>query len=334
MIVSSLQPAIAHDDTAILARGREVLQTEAAALETLCHSLDGSFTQACRTILAAQGRVVVTGMGKSGHIGRKAAATFSATGTPASYVHPGEAAHGDLGMLVPGDALIVISNSGNTAELQAFLRYAKIIGVPIIGIASRPQSLVMRNADVALCIPAAREACASNIAPTTSTTLQLALCDALAMAVMDMRGFSREGMKVLHPGGAIGLRLLPVKNMMHSGETMPLATADARMPDVITMMTSGGFGIAGIVDDSGALIGVITDGDLRRHFDLLGSVLARDVMTPAPHILDADMSAEAALELLNELQISAAFIVEPGTGSGPIPTGIVHIHDFLRVGLS
>lgn len=334
MIVSTLQPTIACDDTMIVARGREVLQIEAAALETLCQSLDDTFSQACRTILAAQGRVVVTGMGKSGHIGRKAAATFSATGTPATYVHPGEAAHGDLGMLVPGDVLIVISNSGDTAELQAFLRYAKIIGVPIIGIASRPQSLVMRNADVALCIPASREACASNIAPTTSTTLQLALCDALAMTVMDMRGFSREGMKALHPGGAIGLRLLPVRNMMHSGKSMPLAAADASMPDVITMMTSGGFGIAGIVSNDGALIGVITDGDLRRNFDVLGSVLAREVMTPAPHILDADMSAEAALELLNEFQISAAFIVDPAIGDGLIPCGIVHIHDFLRVGLS
>lgn len=334
MIVTSLQPSIAHDDEAILARGCEVLQIESSALQAMCHSLDASFANACRTILAAKGRVVVTGMGKSGHIGRKAAATFSATGTPASYVHPSEAAHGDLGMLVPGDVLVVISNSGNTAELQAFLTYAKAIGVPVIGIASRPGSLVMRHADVALPIPAAREACNANIAPTTSTTLQLGLCDALAMTVMDMRGFSREGMKVLHPGGAIGLRLLPVKDMMHSGASMPLATADARMPDVVSMMTSGGFGIAGIIDEDGALIGVITDGDLRRHFDILGSVLACDVMTSAPHTLDAEMSAEAALELLNELKISAAFIVEQGPGSRPIPCGVVHIHDFLRIGLS
>lgn len=334
MFVTSPKPAVDNDDRTILARGCEVLQIEASALQSLSQELDETFVTACRMILSAQGRVVVTGMGKSGHIGRKAAATFSATGTPSIYVHPGEAAHGDLGMLVRGDALVVISNSGNTAELQAFLTYAKAIGVPIIGIASRLGSLVMRHADVQLCIPQAREACNANIAPTTSTTLQLALCDALAMAVMDMRGFSREGMKALHPGGAIGLRLLPVREMMHTGGSMPLAAADARMPDVVSMMTSGGFGIAGIVDDNGTLIGVITDGDLRRHFDKLGSVLARDVMTSTPHTLDANMSAEAALELLNDLQISAAFIVEQGDDARSVPCGVVHIHDFLRIGLS
>ncbi|WP_241557351.1 KpsF/GutQ family sugar-phosphate isomerase [Croceibacterium ferulae] len=330
MIVTLPDAAILADE-AILARGAEVLQIESEALQSLRRSLDDSFVNACKTILAAKGRVVVTGIGKSGHIGRKAAATFSATGTPASYVHPGEAAHGDLGMLVAGDALIVISNSGNTSELQAFLTYARAIGVPVIGIASRPGSLVMRHADVQLCIPVEREACNANIAPTTSTTLQLALCDALAMSVMDMRGFSQEGMKLLHPGGAIGLRLLPVSEMMHTGPEMPLITADTSMADVLSVMTSRGFGIAGIVNDARELLGVITDGDLRRNFERLQSCSAGDVMTLSPKTLACDMSAETALEVLNDQKITAAFVHEPGNTR---PVGIVHIHDFVRVGLS
>jgi arabinose-5-phosphate isomerase len=322
-----------NDASAMLARGIEVIHIETQALKLLSESMNETFVQACSTILEARGRVIITGMGKSGHIGRKAAATFSATGTPASYVHPGEAAHGDLGMLVPGDVLIVISNSGNTNELYAFLKYAGSISVPVIGIASQPASLVMRHADVKLCIPSAREACNANIAPTTSTTLQLVLCDALAMTVMDLRGFSRDGMKVLHPGGTIGLRLLPVKEVMHDGNSLPLVKSDARMPDVISVMTSRGFGIAGIVDDELHLLGVITDGDLRRHFSMLSTLTAREVMTSTPKTLDGEMSAETALELLNDLKISAAFIVEHRSNGQQIPRGIVHIHDFVRVGL-
>ena len=326
--------AIARTDlNAIIERGVEAIQIEAEALHLLHQSLDEAFAKACLTILDAQGRVIVTGMGKSGQIGRKAAATLSATGTPSSYVHPGEAAHGDLGMLVTGDVLIVISNSGSTAELHAFLRHAKAIGVPVIGIASRMESLVMRHADVKLCLPAAREACHSNIAPTTSTTMQLALCDALAMAVMDVRGFSREHMKQLHPGGAIGLRLMPVSEIMHTGDAMAIVDVDTRMPEVISVMTTGGFGIAGIVDNDGYLLGVVTDGDLRRHFHSLATVTARDIMTRTPKCLDGQMSAEAALELLNDLKITAAYIVDQDAQGRRKPQGIVHIHDFVRIGL-
>ena len=321
------------DSDAILARGAEVVRTEKEALDLLENALDDSFVEACHTLLEAKGRVIVTGMGKSGQIGRKAAATFSATGTPSFYVHPGEAAHGDLGMLVPGDVLLVLSNSGSTAELQAFLIHAKAIDVPVIGIASRRESLLMGSAKVKLCLPAAREACRANIAPTTSTTLQLALCDALAMAVMDMRGFTRDGMKMLHPGGAIGLRLLPVNDIMHSGASLPLVTVNTPMPDVISVMTSRGFGIAGIVDDDGFLLGVVTDGDLRRHFNALATVTAREVMTPMPKCLDGAMSAEAALEVLNDLKITAAFIVEADPEGRRKPLGIIHIHDFIRIGL-
>jgi arabinose-5-phosphate isomerase len=321
------------DNDAILSRGTEVVRIEKEALSLLEQSLDQSFVEACRTILAAKGRVIVTGMGKSGQIGRKAAATFSATGTPSFYVHPGEAAHGDLGMMVSGDVLLVISNSGSTAELQAILFHAKKIDVPVIGIASRQKSLVMGSAKVQLRLPAAREACRANVAPTTSTTLQLALCDALAMAVMDMRGFTRDGMKVLHPGGAIGLRLVPVKQIMHTGPSMPLATVETPMHDVISSMTVRGFGIAGIVDEDGNLLGVVTDGDLRRHFDTLSTVTAREVMTAMPKCLDGEMSAEAALEVLNDLKITAAFIVESDADGRRKPRGIVHIHDFVRIGL-
>ena len=318
----------------ILERGAEVIRAEAAALETLASSLDESFIMACEAILASRGRVVITGMGKSGHIGRKWAATMSATGTPAIYVHPAEAAHGDLGMLIPGDVLIVISNSGNTSELTAFLRYAKDIGVPVIGVASRRESLVMRNADIKLCLPAAREACHANIAPTTSTTMQLALGDAIAMAMMDLRGFSVDRMKALHPGGSLGLRLTPVREIMHSAGRVSLVGQSAPMRDVILTMTSMGFGIAGVVDPAGRLIGAITDGDLRRHFEDLHTATAEEIMTPNPITVDANMLAEEALELLNENKITGAFVIaRDAPVNTNVPVGIVHIHDFVRLGL-
>ncbi|MDP9422822.1 MAG: KpsF/GutQ family sugar-phosphate isomerase [Pseudomonadota bacterium] len=315
-------------------RGVEVIRAEAAALEMLASSLDHTFVMACEAILESRGRVVVTGMGKSGHIGRKWAATMAATGTPATYVHPAEAAHGDLGMLVRGDVLIVISNSGNTSELRAFLRYAKEIDVTVIGVASRPESLVMQNADIKLCLPAAREACHANIAPTTSTAMQLALGDALAMALMDLRGFSIDRMRALHPNGSLGLRLTPVRQIMHPPIRIPLAVESAPMHDVVVTMTSMGFGIAGVVDSAGRLIGVITDGDLRRHFEDLRTATAGEVMTPNPITVSANMLAEEALKLLNDNKITGAFVIEPNAPVNTnVPVGIVHIHDFLRLGL-
>jgi len=319
----------------ILRRGAEVIKIEAEALDVLSDSLDGSFVEACRVLMDAPGRVVITGMGKSGHIGRKWAATMAATGTPAIYVHPAEAAHGDAGMLVPGDVLIVISNSGNTPELRAFLRYAAGISVPIIGVASRLESLVMQNADVRLSLPVMREACPANIAPTTSTTLQLALGDAIAMTLMDMRGFSREGMKALHPGGLLGLRLMPVAEIMHGAGRMPLVGENAPMREVIVTMTSMGFGIAGVVDKAGRLIGVITDGDVRRHFDELTMATAEEVMTPDPKTVSSDAVAEEALHFLNENKITCAFVMKRDAPvNANVPIGIVHIHDFVRVGLN
>jgi arabinose-5-phosphate isomerase len=318
----------------ILRRAAEVITIEAEALHCLAGSLDEAFVEACEVIISARGRVVITGMGKSGHIGRKWAATMAATGTPAIYVHPAEAAHGDLGMLVPGDILVVISNSGNTSELRAFLRYAASIGVVVIGVASKLDSVVMQSADIKLCLPAMREACPANIAPTTSTTLQLALGDALAMTLMDVRGFSREHMKILHPGGSLGLRLTPVSEIMHEGVRLPLVDEAALMCDVIVTMTSTGFGIAGVVDKAGRLIGVITDGDIRRHFNDLAEARAEEVMTREPKTIPSDSLAEEALHFLNENQITCAFVMKRDAPvNTDVPIGIVHIHDFVRLGL-
>ncbi|HET8750082.1 MAG TPA: KpsF/GutQ family sugar-phosphate isomerase [Sphingomicrobium sp.] len=319
---------------AILRRGAEVIGIEAKALALLADSLEESFVEACTAILACSGRVIVTGMGKSGHIARKWAATLAATGTPAYYVHPAEAAHGDLGMLVAGDILVVLSNSGNTPELQAFLRYAATIDVPVIGVASRPDSFLLRTASIKICLPHIVEACPANIAPTTSTTLQLALGDAIAMTLMDMRGFSREGLKALHPGGSLGLRLTSVGEIMHGPSRMPLVVELAPMKEVIVTMTSRGFGIAGVIDAAGRLIGVITDGDVRRHFDELTTTSARDVMTSHPKTVSADALAEQALHFLNENKITCAFVLDRNSPVNcDVPVGIIHVHDFLRVGL-
>lgn len=318
----------------ILDRGSVVIEAEARALDLLAGSLGDSFVEACESLFACSGRVVITGMGKSGHIARKWAATLAATGTPAFFVHPAEAAHGDLGMLVSGDVLVAISNSGNTPELLAFLSYAAAINVSIIGVASRADSLLFTYADVKICLPIIREACPSNIAPTTSTTMQLALGDAIAMTLMDMRGFSIEGLKALHPGGALGLRLTTVGEMMHAGPGLPLVEPATSMQVVISTMTAKGFGIAGVVDAAGRLMGVITDGDLRRHFDDLANAHAEHVMTEHPKTLTTAMLADEALLFLNDNKITCAFVME---ASSPVnlgvPVGILHLHDFIRAGL-
>jgi arabinose-5-phosphate isomerase len=334
MLAQSSAPAVLSAKST-LSRGAQVIRIEAEALLLLADSLEQSFVLACEAMLSASGRIVVTGMGKSGHIARKWAATLAATGTPAIYVHPAEAAHGDLGMLVPDDVLVVISNSGNTSELRPFLDYARRICVKVIGVASNPKSLVMQSADVAICLPKAREACPANIAPTTSTTLQLALGDAIAMTLMDMRGVTRTMLQALHPGGSIGSRLAPVSDIMHRRDRLPLVREDAAMRDVVVTMTSMGFGIAGVVDQCGRLTGVITDGDLRRHFNELTSALAVEVMTAEPKTLAPDRLAEDALHFLNENEITCAFVVDDNAPVNTgVPVGIVHIHDFLRVGLA
>lgn len=321
----------AQSDASIIGRGRAVIETEAAALAQLSTALDENFALATELILETRGRIVVTGMGKSGHIGRKLAATLASTGTPAIFVHPAEAAHGDLGMLMAGDVLIVLSNSGATSELKTILRHAKTLNCPIIGVAGQLDSPVMHAADAKLVLPAAREACPANIAPTTSTTLMLALGDALAIAVMGVRGISREGLKALHPGGVIGNRLLPVNELMHMGDNMPLVAAAMPMREVVVAITQKSFGIAGVVDADGKLVGVITDGDLRRHVERLLMSTAADVMTTDPKTIPEGTYVEDALAIMNANKITSLFVMrhdEPET-----PAGLVHIHDFSRLGL-
>ena len=320
----------------ILKTGRSVLVSEAAALNKLEQTLDGSFVAACSAISKDTVRqLVVTGLGKSGHIARKIAATFAATGTPAIFVHPSEAAHGDMGMIARGDVLLVLSNSGNTPELGPVIKYAQKLGVTIIGIASGRTSKVIQCADIALILPDVKEAGPWNIAPTTSTTMQLALGDALAITVQEMRGVTRKDLHNLHPAGMIGLAMTQVQEIMATDpDRLPLISQQAGMPETLSVMTSCCFGMVGVLDASGALIGVITDGDLRRHFGVLETALAREVMTPAPKVISAAMLAQEALILLNDNKISAAFVVEGPLAGPQKPLGVIHIHDLLRLGLN
>ena len=316
----------------LLEYGRDVLDKERRALELLHDSLDGAFSEAVAILLAVRGRVVVTGMGKSGHVARKVAATLASTGTPALFVHPAEAAHGDLGMLTKDDALVAFSNSGGTTELQALLTHAEAHALPIVGIVGRANSPLARQASVQILLPPVEEACPSNLAPTSSTAMMMALGDALAIAAMKVRGISRAGFQALHPGGTIGKRFLRVAAVMHGEERMPLVKADEPMRSVMLTMTSASFGIAGVLDAHGQLAGVITDGDLRRHVDEVMHACARDVMTLNPITISATSLVEDALTLLNLHQITALFVTRDDAPSQPI--GVIHIHDLLRLGIA
>jgi arabinose-5-phosphate isomerase len=310
------------------------LATEMAGLEALSgvlnDGLGAAFIEAVEKIKAAKGRVIVTGMGKSGHIGRKIAATFASTGTPAYFVHPGEASHGDLGVITPDDVIIALSWSGETVELTDLLDYAKRFRVVLIAITAKSDSTLARAADVALTLPAAREACPLGLAPTTSTLIQLALGDALAVALFESRGFTALQFKDLHPGGRLGASLTFVRDVMHTGKSVPMVMRGARMTDALVEMTSKGFGCVGITDAEGALVGIITDGDLRRHMreDLLASPVDV-VMTKKPKTVRPDQVAGEALEMLNAAKITTLFVVEGGK-----PVGLVHFHDLLRIGVA
>ncbi|MDO6413690.1 KpsF/GutQ family sugar-phosphate isomerase [Sphingomonas sp. BIUV-7] len=316
----------------LVAYGRQVIATEANGLLALSASLDDRFAEAVSILLSLRGRVVTTGMGKSGYVARKVMATLSSTGLPSVFIHPAEAAHGDLGMLAPGDGLIAFSNSGETSELQPVVAHARKLGVPIIAVAGRAESLLMRQADVGILLPSVGEACPANLAPTTSTAMMMAVGDALALAAMQVRGVSRAGFEELHPGGAIGKRMMRVAAIMHRDAAMPIVTEDCEMRDVIMMMTSRSFGMTGVVDRDGRLVGVITDGDLRRHFDSLIEGKATDMMTPDPKWVSPGCLIEDALTLLNKHKITAMFAVEDDGTDRPV--GIVHVHDFLRLGLA
>lgn len=319
-----------------LAAARRVLEHAVRALEATGEALNGDFSRAIDVILAVHGRVIVSGMGKSGHIARKIAATFASTGTPAHFIHPAEASHGDLGMVTRDDALLMLSYGGETAELNDLITFAKRIGVPLIGIAGDARSTLLQSADVALVLPKAQEACPMGLAPTTSTTMMLALGDALAVALMERRGFTADQYRDFHPGGSLGRKLIRVCDIMHKGADIPLVSPEAPMRDVLLAMTSGGQGFAGVVgvvNSKGTLIGIITDGDLRRHMEReLLDRTARDVMTKNPKTVRPQILAAEALALMNEKGIGRLFVVDP---DDPLkkPAGIIFMYDCLRAGI-
>jgi arabinose-5-phosphate isomerase len=310
------------------------LDLECEGLHALRAALDATlrepFRLAVERIAAAKGRVIVTGIGKSGHVGQKVAATFASTGTPAFFVHPSEASHGDLGMITSSDVIVAISWSGESAEMVNILTFSRRFKVPLIAITSRADSTLAKQSDVVLELPRAKEACPHGLAPTTSTTMQLALGDCLAIALLETKGFTAQEFKVFHPGGSLGASLKFVADVMHTGDRLPLAANDVTMSAALVTMTQKSFGCLGVVDGKGRLVGVITDGDLRRHMgaDLL-SARTGDIMTKRPKVVAPDMLASAALELLNSSRITALFVVDKGK-----PVGIVHVHDLLRAGVA
>jgi arabinose-5-phosphate isomerase len=312
---------------------RDVLATEAAGLSALAESLDEGFCRAVELLAGVGGRVVVTGMGKSGHIARKIAATLASTGTPALFVHPAEASHGDLGMVVRGDVVLALSNSGETAELADLIEHAHRFGLKLIAVTRNPRSTLAQAADVALLLPPAPEACGIGLAPTTSTTMQLALGDALAVALLTRRGFGPHDFRQFHPGGRLGAQLRRVRELMHDGGAMPLVGPDAPMHVALIEMSAKRFGCVGVVEDAGRLIGILTDGDLRRHMgpDLLARRVG-EIMTRAPRTVGPELLAADALRVMNEppRPITTLFVVD----AAHIPLGILHVHDLLRAGVA
>jgi arabinose-5-phosphate isomerase len=321
------------DPIEVLATAQRVLKQEAHALNSLATQLNGAFTEVVELFFSLRGRVVVTGMGKSGHVGRKIAATLSSTGTPAMFVHPGEASHGDLGMITADDAILAFSNSGEAFELDAILAYSSRFRIPLVSVtgAGRPDNTLSRAAQLSLVLPAEPEACPMGLAPTTSTTMMIALGDALAVALMERRGFNEDDYRVFHPGGQLGRGLRRVSNLMHSGSTIPLVKPDDKMSEAILVMTRKGFGCVGVVDAGGLLIGIITDGDLRRHMgpNLMGARVDA-VMTKSPMTIAPDELAAKALSIMNrdERPITALLVVDNAK-----PVGIVSVHDLLRAGV-
>jgi arabinose-5-phosphate isomerase len=329
------QDRLLRDDLGrAVASAARTLQLETEGLSALkaalASDLIDSFAAAVEMLRACRGRVIVTGMGKSGHVGLKVAATLSSTGTPAYFVHPSEASHGDLGMITRDDLIVAFSWSGETVELGNIVSYSRRFAVPLIAVTSNPRSTLAEAAELVLALPQAKEACPHGLAPTTSTVMQLALGDCLAMALLDSKGFTARDFKALHPGGQLGARLKFVSDLMHKGDRLPLAPADAVMTEAIVVMTEKALGCLGVVDDNGFLKGIITDGELRRHMG--DGLLARrvvEIMTPAPKTVSPDLLASAALEMINSSKITTLFVVENGR-----PVGIIHIHDLLRAGVA
>lgn len=310
---------------------RRVIDIEADALRQLSRSLDDSFSQAVETILTAKGRVIVSGMGKSGHIARKIAATLASTGTPAHFVHPAEASHGDLGMVGQGDVVIVLSNSGETPELADVIAHTRRFAIPMIGVASRADSTLLRQSDVALVLPRAEEACGTGVVPTSSTTMTLALGDALAVALMEHRAFTPEHFRTFHPGGKLGAQLSSVADLMHTGDALPVVSEEATMSVALNEISDKGFGVVAITDAQGHLSGIITNGDINRHMEVLAQATARDVMTASPVTITPDALAEQAVGIMNAKKITCLLVVSDEAPNAL--AGLIHIHDCLRVGL-
>jgi len=308
------------------------LDAEGSGIDALADALrDGlgaSFAAAIDLIRAAQGRVIVTGMGKSGHVGHKIASTFASTGTPALFVHPAEASHGDLGMITKADVILALSWSGETSELKNLTDYSRRYNIGLIAMTANADSTLAKAADVVLPLPQAREACPHNLAPTTSALMQLALGDALAIALLESHGFTAVDFGMLHPGGKLGALLKTVRDLMHSGAAVPLAPLGTPMADAILEMSTKGFGCVGITDTQGSLIGIITDGDLRRHMrnDLLDARVD-EIMTRAPKTVRPDQLISETLDIINSLKVTALFAVDAGK-----PVGVIHVHDLLRAG--
>jgi arabinose-5-phosphate isomerase len=337
--MAKLQPskAASEEMPSVIASALRTLDAEGSGVDALKAALrDGlgaAFTAAIELIRAAQGpsaqgRVIVTGMGKSGHVARKIASTFASTGTPALYVHPAEASHGDLGMITKDDVIVALSWSGETAELKNLTDYSQRHSIGMIAVTANAASTLAKTADVVLTLPQAREACPHNLAPTTSALMQLALGDALAIALLESRGFTAIDFGLLHPGGKLGALLKTVQEFMHTGASVPLKPLGTRMSDAILEMTAKGFGCVGITDPRGALVGIITDGDLRRHMrnDLLDQSVD-EVMTRNPKTVQPDQLVSETLELLNATKVTALFVVAAGA-----PVGLIHVHDLLRAG--
>lgn len=325
---------VTEPKTAFLASARRTLALGSAGIAALdgamADGLGAPFERAARVIAGASGRVIVTGMGKSGHVGQKIAATLSSTGTPAYFVHPSEASHGDLGMIRADDVILAFSWSGETVELYNIIAYSQRFSVPLIAVTSQSQSTLARAADVVLALPRADEACPHGLAPTTSTLMQLALGDCLAVALLEHKGFTAKDFKVFHPGGQLGASLKMVSELMHRGEKLPLVGHQVSVADALLIMTAKSFGCVGVVAPDGRLVGIVTDGDLRRHMgpDLL-TARVDAIMTRGPKTVPPDVFASAALELLNAAKITAIFVVEADK-----PVGLIHIHDLLRVGVA
>lgn len=318
-----------HDREKFLDAGRRVISIEASALTRLGETLDDSFASAVALMLDATGRVILSGMGKSGHIARKIAATLASTGTPAHFVHPAEASHGDLGMIASGDVVMMLSNSGETPELADMIAHTRRFGIPLIGVASKPASTLLRQSDVALVLPQAEEACGTGVVPTTSTTMTLALGDALAVALMEHRDFSPQDFRKFHPGGKLGAQLSKVADLMHTEAELPLAEIGDPMTEVLVTMSQKGFGVVGVRDAAGKLAGIITDGDLRRKMTGLLERSAGDVMTAGPKTIDPGALAQEAVAIMEARKITCLFAVDD---AGEL-VGIINIHDCLRAGV-